>query len=186
MEKKLSKRAIRNLLFIAGTVLIVFLAVLLYDSPGYTTYVFPPDISEWFFEETPEELVEKCAPNARIDDDGNFILIVRNDKRESWLVGADTAGFDAAMQNENIQISSDFTKISVTCNDADTWESDFRTAENATIICILKQLINGVQPENLSVTIDLIDGVIGETVYRIDYPPGMYSFNSHEIFSFME
>ena len=189
MEKKLKKKVVKHLLEGIGFGLIIAgIVVMCNVFPAVIVYRFPPDICEWVFGKSPQDFVSDPLNQSltSLDEDGNLLLVAPADYGDGWLQGADTTAFDSAMQNKNIQISSDFTRISVTCNDAETWESDFRTAENATIICILKQLINSVQPENLSVTIDLIDGVIGETVYRIDYPPGMYSFNSHEIFSFME
>ena len=177
MEKKFSKRAIRNLLFIAGTVLIVFLAILLYDSPGYTTYIVPPDIAEWLFIETPEEIVEKHAftLNARIDEDGNLVFVLRNDKKKKWLEGIDTSDFDSAMQNENIQISSDFTHISIIYNER-THDADCRTAEGAALVCVYKQLANGAQPKDLVVIIDVIDGITGKIYHRFDYISGTYKY----------
>ena len=80
------------------------------------------------------------------------------------------------MQNKNIQISSDFTQISVIYNDPEKYEADFRTAESAAFICILKQLVNGTQPRDMMVTIDTIDGITGKLYHSFDYISGTYKY----------
>lgn len=151
---------------------------------SFTIYRFPPELAGWYFVETPEEIKKNNNPFFRFDENGWLVVVAGRKTKSEWLAAVNPENFDLAMQNENIRISSDLKHISVFCYN-NTWEEDLTLAENAAMVCIAKQIIDGFQPTEVNVTLDLIDGNIGTMVFQILYPTGDYEFYPEEIFSFM-
>ena len=82
------------------------------------------DTAEWFFKKSKEEIVLYNSPYVRVLKDDTVVVIANNKIKKQWLEDVHPEHFDSAMQNENIQISSDLTYISVTCYDKSTWQDD--------------------------------------------------------------
>lgn len=176
--KKYVSKIICILLILIG----IFFTI--YNISSVTIYRFPPELVGWYFVETPEEIKKSNNPFFRFDENGWLVVVAGRKTKSEWLAAVNPENFDLAMQNENIRISSDLKHISVFCY-SNTWEEDLELAEKAAIVCVAKQIIDGFQPTEVNVTLDLVDGNIGTMVYQILYPIGGYEFYPEEIFSFM-
>ena len=178
----MKKYAIITLGYLLSLICIFFA---IYNISSVTIYRFPPELVEWFFVESPEEIEKNNSPFARFDKNGWLIVVAGRKTKSEWWAATNPENLDLAMQNKNIKISSDMTHISVLCYN-NTWEEDFTLAEKAAMVCVAKKVIDGFQPTEVNVTIDLVDGNMGTAVFQILYPTGEYEFYPEEIFSFMK
>ena len=177
----MKKYAIITLGYLLSLICIFFA---IYNISSVTIYRFPPELAGWYFVETPEEIKKSNNPFFRFDENGWLVVVAGRETKSEWLATVNPENFDLAMQNENIRISSDLKHISVFCY-SNTWEEDLALAEKAAMVCVVKQIIDGFQPTEVNVTLDLVDGNMGTAVFQILYPTGDYEFYPEEIFSFM-
>lgn len=177
------------LLLLSALLMSAGLGIFLFFVFSHTVYQFPPDVSEWFFIEPPEEIVEKydlgICTYAKITDDGTIVMVVNPEQEQVWIERMcpnDCA--ELAAENQNVSISNDFKNVTVTCYNEATWENDVLCAENVLFYCILKQLFNGCPPEELGVYFKIVDGPTEKTVLHIYWQGQDYWIHPSE-FSFL-
>ena len=178
------------LLLLSALLISASLGLFLFFAFTHTVYQFPPDVSEWFFIETPEEIVEKynlsICTYAKITDDGTLVMVVNPEQEQVWIESMcpnDCAKI--AAENQNVLISNDYKNVTVSCYNETTWKNDVLCAENVLFYCILKQLFNGCPPEELGVNFDIVDGPTGKTVCHVYWRGESYTFYPSE-FSFVQ
>ena len=143
-------------------------------------YRLPSLLCSNLFGCSPEEFLETDAAlyiskndfrtNAEVDEDGNLILQLNDAQVEDWIKFYLSDGHLAKADNsETIEISSDYKEATVYCYQ-DTVLSDVPTAIGSCRSMALYQIISGIDPNEVSVKVTLINPVTKNLVYSFDYP----------------
>jgi len=157
------------------------------DSNSRTTYVIPPKICralfwgaepETFFDEYYPfyESCEDFREHATIDRDGNLVLRLTTEQKEAFIDFGDS-GIEETRKTPGIYISKDLKELTLTGYEEDVKEIIWNKLPLTTVFDMAsRQLINGVEPSKISVTVKIVDIATGETVYKAVWPEESFEF----------
>lgn len=151
------------------------------DSNSRTTYVIPPNICKILFGSAgPEEFFDEYMPfyescedfrdHATIDKDGNLVLLLTGEQ-EQVLLNFRDSGIEQTRKIPGIYISKDYTVLTLTGYEEDVKEIIWYNIPFTVYTDMAtRQLISGMDPAKISVTVKIVDIATGETVYKAVWP----------------
>ena len=145
-----------------------------------TTYVFSPKMSLAFFGREPTEFFktyydyydncEDFRNHATIDENGNLVIRLTSEQKAALFQSTytDLEALDAV---EGVEISANYDRLTITGNEEEVLNVIWNEFEVYPIFHMANcQLIGGTDPENISVTVTIIDKDTGNPIYTAVWP----------------
>jgi uncharacterized protein YpmB len=137
-------------------------------------YVFSEKACAMVFSSTPKDLAKTKGSNlhwtddfcvsATVDKNDNLVIVMTKEQVQNFRDFASTYISEALMYEE-IEISSDYKKVTVTTTNERMFECSFM-ANLAVSSCSIVQFCDGTSPEKIDVLLTYINADSGEVIHK--------------------